>query len=243
VAAVRLPERVQAITEALYERNLNLAHSTNDDDRRILARMIAEQTRFELGEEWGWKSNHGVTVSPAKDAIAKRIGPLRLNERQPLLMWDLFNGTTRKPNQFPLSETEHIEQFFIPVEPVNHLGVTPQLPPKEDLPPVGKPPVPGNLPNSSSIVLDLGPVLAPLKAEIAALKLRIEAANERIEELENAPSVQAPEAPKLPKRIALRSLANGKLLCVDFDKGAEGLVYANREGRGSWETFEFIVVE
>jgi hypothetical protein len=233
-----LPERLQEIVEALYERNLKLAHSNNDDDRRILARMIAEQACFELGDEWGWKSNHGVGISPAKDAIAKRLGPVRLNERQALLIWDLFNGSTRKPNERPLSMPEHeSNQFFIPVEPVNHLAVVPFPKPLPQEPTVPTVPNPGPIvPNPGTVTVDVNPVLAPLKAEIAALKERL---NDLQAQLRNLPKPEAPKELKLPRRVALRSNKNGKLLCVDIGDVA----VANRDNRGSWETFDFEIVE
>jgi hypothetical protein len=224
VEPIKFPARVQVIVETLYERNLKLAESPHDDDRRILARMIAEQVRFELGDEWGWKSNHGVGVSPSKDAIAQRIGPLRLNERQPLHIWDLFNGDSRKPYTFPLSKVS--EQFFIPVEPVNHLAVVKFPEPKEPKAP--------SVPNVGSIVLNLGPIIEPLLAEIDALKTRVAV-------LENKVPAAAPAA-KLPTRIALKA-DNGRYLSSDFDKGEEGPVHANRDRRGGWETFSFEVVE
>lgn len=42
-------------------------------------------------------------------------------------------------------------------------------------------------------------------------------------------------------KIALRSMANGKLVCAE-DGGAQPLI-ANREGIGTWETFELILLE
>jgi hypothetical protein len=224
----KLPARVQTIVETLYERNLKLAHSQHDDDRRVLARMIAEQVRFELGDEWGWKSNHGVGVAPAKDAIAKRLGPVRLNERQPLLIWDLFNGSTRKPNLFPLSQPEgESNQFFIPVDGVNHLAV-------ESKPtPVPEP----TLPNPGSTLLDLGPVLAPLKAEIATLKVRLNDATSRIQQLEA--ELDQPRAEvKLPRKVALKTV-HGKYVCAEPD----GRIVGDRDVRLSFEAFDFEVVE
>lgn len=45
----------------------------------------------------------------------------------------------------------------------------------------------------------------------------------------------------LPRRIALRSLANGKLVCAE-NAGQQPLI-ANRDAAGQWEQFEVIVIE
>lgn len=142
-----LPSDVHAIVVALHARNLKLANGS-DDDRRALQKMICETVRARKGRRWGWKSNQGVNVANAKDAIAELPdGMLVLGERQPLYMWDLFNGTTREPNPLPvMSETEHVEQFFVIVEPIDHLAgvVTPPVqPPSQPPTPPPAPPVSG----------------------------------------------------------------------------------------------------
>ena len=142
----RLPDDVHAIVVALHARNPNLANGS-DDDRRALQKKINETVRARKGPRWGWKSNHGVNIANAKDAIAELPdgATLTLNQRQPLYMWDLFNGGTREPNRQPvMSEAEHVEQFFVPVQPIDHLAAaTIPLPPPQrdpDAPPL--PPVP-----------------------------------------------------------------------------------------------------
>lgn len=50
--------------------------------------------------------------------------------------------------------------------------------------------------------------------------------------------VTLPPPAQLPKRIALRSMANGKIVCAEW-AGAGSLI-ANRETAGPWETFEVI---
>lgn len=152
----RLPMDVQAIVDGLYERNKDLAHSKNDDDRRKLAKKIAETARARKGPRWGWKSNHGVGVANAKDAIAEipEGDLLSLNKRQRLYMWDLFNGTTRLPNRFPTSETKHQEQYFVPVDPIDHLADVPEPPepepPGPEPPPLPPPPPPAPVPPAVS---------------------------------------------------------------------------------------------
>lgn len=112
-AQAPLPARVKAIVQALYDRNVALSEG-NDDQRRALAKMIAEQTTCELGSEWGWKSA-SPTRPPSKDAIAHKLPGGRLEG------WDLFNGTTRKPNGGIWHDLTG--QTFIEVSNVDHLGV------------------------------------------------------------------------------------------------------------------------
>jgi len=141
----RLPDDVHAIVVALHAANLTLAKGS-DDDRRALQQKICETVRARKGPTWGWKSNHGVNVANAKDAIAELpLGALLLGQRQPLYIWDLFNGGTREPNRQPvMSEAHDVEQFFVPVQPIDHLAAaTIPLPPPQrdpDAPPL--PPVP-----------------------------------------------------------------------------------------------------
>lgn len=108
------PTRVQEIVNAMYAKNLDLAHSKDENDRRLLTLKIAQQVCFELGPEYGTKRGDG---PQSKDSISKLFGggPSFLN-------WDWQNGDTRKPNIFP--ESLLIEdQHFIAVGPVDHLGV------------------------------------------------------------------------------------------------------------------------
>jgi hypothetical protein len=115
-SAMRLPDRVQRIVKDLYDAHRNLARGT-DDERRQLARMIAEQAHHDdpqpAGARWGHKASTPGNP-PSKDAIAKEhLGRL--------LAWDLFNGTTREPNDHPDS-IDITGQHFIPVAAVNHRG-------------------------------------------------------------------------------------------------------------------------
>lgn len=109
-----VPPRVEAIYRALWQQHQDLARG-DDDQRRALTLMIAQQVNFELGPEWGTKrADPGRPVS--KDAIAYRRSDARL------LYFDWQNGATREPN--PAGEMGDITgQVFVPVEPVNHLRV------------------------------------------------------------------------------------------------------------------------
>lgn len=119
----KLPDRVKQIVDQLYEKHKHLAHSSNDEDRRKLTKMIAEQTRFELGAQWGWKSAHASLQSPSKDAIAYvETGGIH-GAKQDMMIWDLFNGATREPHEDP--HGEKTSQYFIAepmITPQNHLG-------------------------------------------------------------------------------------------------------------------------
>lgn len=137
---MQLTARQQDIVQQLHDKHPEWAdaHGDGEDDqRRKLAKAIAQQFRFEFGEQWGWKSNHGNTENdaPSKDAIAHRSGPF-VQGRQDLDIFDLFNGGTRQPNNPCFSETENRDQYFVPVEPVNHLAqvVDPPKPPDEPTP-------------------------------------------------------------------------------------------------------------
>jgi hypothetical protein len=123
-----LPQDAYDVVVALYERHTDLANSSNDDDRRTLQKMICETVFARKGDGWGWKSNHGIGISPAKDAIAQlpNGAVFTPNQRQPLYIWDCFNGTTRRPNAAPIMSGPESEnrQFFMPVDPIDHLGGT-----------------------------------------------------------------------------------------------------------------------
>ena len=168
---MQLPARAQQIVQALYERHLPLANG-DDDQRRELAKLIAEQTRFELGDAWGWKSNHGIGNAGAKDAIAKRRGPFTPNQRQLLWIFDLFNGATRKPNNPAFSvPDEESAQFFWPVDPVNHLGA-PEPDPDPEPEPKPNGALAGRVTVLEQAIGGLGRHLAVLTARVEALEQR-----------------------------------------------------------------------
>lgn len=121
VSAPLLPARVAEIAQALYEQNRSLAQGT-DDDRRVLTRKIAEQTRYELGSEWGTKASSRNNPQ-SKDAIAMQTGGR-------LYVWDWQNGSTREPQIRAGQPGDDVTgQYFISVDPVNHLSVGTTPPP------------------------------------------------------------------------------------------------------------------
>lgn len=96
-----------------------LVRSASDDDRRVSARMFAEQMRFSFGPDWGSKAS-SPTNPQTKDAIAKRVGVR-------LCVWDIVNGATREL-QFGHGE-DITGQHFIAVTPIDHVGGQPPPPP------------------------------------------------------------------------------------------------------------------
>lgn len=127
---MQLNQRQVDIINELYRQNIGLAKG-DDDQRRLLTRMIAEQFCFEFGADWGTKAS-SPNNPQSKDAIVFRgIG---------LSKWDWQNGATREPQVHAGQEGEDITgQFFIAVPPVNHLGAvnnppdnTPNNPPSDN---------------------------------------------------------------------------------------------------------------
>lgn len=153
-AQTDFPSRAQDIVVTLYQSHKDLA-SGDDDQRRSLTKLMAEQIRFELGPEWGTKSA-GVGRPQSKDSIARLT-----NGR--LFGCDWQNGGSREPFG-TIGCPEIPGQIFIPVDPINHLT---QAPPVVVLPPpVVAPPA-----------TDLqATILAELRAHEAAEKAERESA-------------------------------------------------------------------
>lgn len=152
---MKYPPRVQQIINALWAQHQDLARG-DDDQRRALTLMIAQQCRFELGESWGTKSADSGRP-PSKDAIAQQQGAT-------LWGWDTINGTTREPNMFPDGE-DITGQHFIAVQPVDHLGGT-------EIPPPPQPPQP-----PTECHCDMGPLTAAvghLEEAVARLAAKCE---------------------------------------------------------------------
>lgn len=132
-------DRLVQICWRMYELNKDLAHG-NDEQRRNLTRMIAEQCKFErlyfdFGEI-GTKSSTP-THPPSKDAIA--VGTF-LGK---LFIWDWQNGTSREPQIVEGSHAEEVTgQHFIAVIPFNHLIVVPPV----------EPPIPTPIPGHDEVI-------------------------------------------------------------------------------------------
>lgn len=155
VFAQDFPSRAQDIVVTLYQQHKDLA-SGDDDQRRSLTKLMAEQIRFELGPEWGTKSA-GTGRPQSKDSIA------RLTNGH-LFGCDWQNGGSREPFG-TIGCPEIPGQIFIPVDPVNHLT---QAPPVVAPPPVVVTPPPAS--DLQSLIL------AELRAHEAADKAERDAA-------------------------------------------------------------------
>lgn len=127
-AQTEFPSRAQDLVVTLYQSHQELARG-DDDQRRSLTKLMAEQIRYELGPEWGTKSA-GVGRPQSKDSIARLT-----NGR--LYGCDWQNGGSREPFG-TIGCPEIPGQIFIPVDPINHLAappvvVLPPVPPATDL--------------------------------------------------------------------------------------------------------------
>lgn len=160
--------RIQEILNTLYARNLPLAYGT-DEQRRSLTQLIIEQVVFEFPTgQYG--SKRAVGGAQSKDVLAQQL-PDRL------IGWDLFNGTTREPNQFP----ENIElpgQIFISIQGVDHLNLVIDAP--ANPPPVGK-----------TEIQRLQEVVSRLSQEVLELKTQQSHMQADIQELRTAPVIPA----------------------------------------------------
>lgn len=123
-----LSARHVEIITTLWERNQALANG-NDDQRRELTRMIAEQCCFEFGPRWGTKAA-AAGSPPSKDAIAYLLDNGRID------IWDWQNGSSRKPQVHAGKAADYPNepQNFISVPPFNHLRSQPPPPPPPDPP-------------------------------------------------------------------------------------------------------------
>jgi hypothetical protein len=136
-----------------------------ENKARVWTRQLAEQLKFSVpAEDWGTK-NAGGGRPQSKDSISRIISKRLIN-------FDVMTGVgTGSPRLVGDPQGADITgQTFMSVEPVNHLGA----PPPVDPPPVVSP-------SDDTRVL-----IAALRAEIEALKLRIAT-------LEAKPAVTLPD--------------------------------------------------
>ena len=73
-----LPKEAVRACDGLYARNKSLAHSSDDNDRRRLTRMIVEQIAFALGDRWGCEKRAGLETNGSPKTpllIAKTTAP------------------------------------------------------------------------------------------------------------------------------------------------------------------------
>jgi len=128
--AQEFPSRAQDIVVTLYQQHKDLA-AGDDDQRRSLTKLMAEQIRFELGPEWGTKS--AGTGPPAVEGFDRAA-----DERAPVSAATGRTAASREPFG-TIGCPEIPGQIFIPVDPVNHLTQAPPVvapPPVVIVPPV-----------------------------------------------------------------------------------------------------------
>jgi hypothetical protein len=141
------PARGRQIIQALYDANRGLAAGTTEQ-QQLLTRLMAEQFAFEFGPQWGCKAA-GPSRPQGPSELALNAPPLYI------WRWSDGDGHVTKVPGAPLPEPllepldQTAEQLFLPVDPVDHLGVSDTRPPARPDPP----PPPS---------LDLVPILARL---------------------------------------------------------------------------------
>lgn len=118
--APALPQRVVDIAQALRDRFVAPSDPYRPtDEGRAFIREIAEQVRYELGPAWGLKSA-GVGRPQSPSVIAyqgEELGGWRLLDGDASVT-KITNGIIRTPPYQSLPG-----QLFLPVDPINHLGV------------------------------------------------------------------------------------------------------------------------
>jgi hypothetical protein len=120
---MKYPDRVQEIINTLADMHPELVHG-DDEARRSLTMLFAQQCCFELGSEWGTKKSS--TSSPlSADVVAFTDGFIFVG-------WDtqIAGGIIA---QFPDS-INLTGQVFVAVDPVNHLEFPNTMPPENKCP-------------------------------------------------------------------------------------------------------------
>ena len=154
------PDRVQQIVNQLA---LGVEHDAPDEQRRAITQKIAEQCRFELGPNWGWKR-----ADPGR--------PLSTDvfcTKEPFIGWDwsIPSGIASFPSSIDLTG-----QVFVTVQPVNHLDIPDTVPTR---------PTPGTP--------DLEARLKAIEAELALVRLSLAKLHETPAPVMPAPVIVFPE--------------------------------------------------
>lgn len=177
-----IPPRAQEIIDALYERHKDLARG-NDDDRRKLTLMIAQQCAFEFGLNWGTKSADR-TRPPSKDGIAY------LESHDLIHGWDWQNGGTREPLH-PPTYHDISDQHFIDVKPINHLNVEVVVQPAPDTPAPAPAPVPDPTKGIAETFAVLEQRLEAIETHMRAIDVWTSATADGVDKLLHRPEVPA----------------------------------------------------
>ena len=200
---MRLPERAVQIIHTLHSLHLDLARG-DDPQRRALTRMMAEQIAFELGPRWGCKARSEALAAEyqSKDAIAY------LNDDGSMDIWDWQNGSSREPQVHPNMEPMYANerQWFIRVNPVNHLkvpAVAPDPPPHVD-PPAPQQPIVNGV-SAEEVRAIIGEFMSEQGALLHPRLTMIEASVMRLEDRlsEKAPVVAQAKPPEYEGQIVI----------------------------------------
>jgi hypothetical protein len=165
---IPFPPRATEILQALHAKHRDLAEG-NDDTRRALMRIIAQQLAFELGSHYGVKSA----------GVGRPQGPSTIAYESPdgFGGWRVIDGdgsatgVVNGPIPHPPFQS-FSGQVFIPVPPTDHLGVraVPDLPPITVSMPPERPPAPPSASIDPSAILG---ALARLDATLTALEAHV----------------------------------------------------------------------
>jgi hypothetical protein len=166
---MEFPPRATEVLQALHAKHRDLANG-DDDTRRALMRIIAQQLAFELGSHYGVKSA----------GVGRPQGPSTIAYESPdgFGGWRVIDGdgsatgVVNGPIPHPPFQS-FAGQVFIPVPPTDHLGVRPPIP---DLPPITVPTPPERPPAVPSEAVDPSAILAALArvdASLTALEARL----------------------------------------------------------------------
>jgi hypothetical protein len=161
-----LPIGSRAILDAMVAKHPIMARG-DDHDRRLLNQAVCEQFRFTFGPGWGNKSAHLSLQPTSKDALC-------FNDQNTGTIWyvDWQNGTTRMPqvvDEQPMQVL--LGQWFIEVQPKDHLGMTP---PHADSPA----PEPPDVPNESELTSSIN----KMRAELHLYRLQLDSIKAKQEE-------------------------------------------------------------
>jgi hypothetical protein len=124
-----IPPRIIAIAQALLAQNPGLT-TGSDDQSRLFVKLVAQQAAFELGPQFGLKA-----------ASANRPqGPSQIARQAPdgsLGGWRIVDGdgsaSGTKGGIVPNPPFQDFSgQLFISVDPIDHLKVSDQQPPRPD---------------------------------------------------------------------------------------------------------------
>lgn len=120
---MEMPADVYATFVAVVEK---FPHDGNDDQRRAAMEKAVATLRARHGDRWVWKTEHANLSSPSKDGLGYvPEGPIVHGQHTVMFIFDMINGTTRKPSPRGRSEAARLA-YVLAVPPKDWLtGTTP----------------------------------------------------------------------------------------------------------------------